>query len=335
MRFSRSIQFLAIGVFLVPGMSVASAQEDGHSEPLSISGQSIMQAAEDCRSAGQFPVAERLLEEKIALDEQFEGANSKQMAEDLDTLSDFLNDDEKYDQAEKALRDALAIFTSIEGPQRAMNAFYLSRLANLAAHKQRFAEAEQTYDRILALETREDGFEHPETLNQLAEVYRLAKNYPQAEALYLQALDSKSLETGSGQRLGDIERLGALYEEEGKFQEAEVLYLNAVDVSQRALDHGNLVLIANLNDLAYFYDGQNRLDEAEEYYKLALEQFDRIATDDGLMNHNLAIVMSNYAETLKKENRTSQAEQYQSGAKSIEDHLQDGRLVCESGNTSW
>ena len=327
-----STRFLAIGVFLVAGMSVAVGQEIGQSEPLSITGQSIMQAAENCRSAGQFSQAERLLEEKMALDEQSGGANSKQMAEDLDTFSEFLNDNGKYAQAEKALTDALVIFTSLEGTERSTNAFYLSRLANLAAQQQRFAEAEQTFDRILALETTEDGFEHPETLKQLAEVYRLAKDYPQAETLYLQPLDSASLEAGSGQRLGDIERLGALYEQEGKFQLAEVLYLNAVDSSQHVLAHGHLVLIANLNDLASFYDRLNRLDEADECYKVALQQFDGVAASDGLMDHNLAIVMSNYAETLRKENRISQAEQYKSRATSIEDRLQRGRPICESGN---
>jgi tetratricopeptide (TPR) repeat protein len=326
MRFSRSIQFLAIGVFLFSNMSVGSAQENGQSE------QSVMQAAENCRSAGQFPQAERLLEEKIALDEQVNGPNSEQIAEDLDTLSDLLTEDKKYAQAEKALRRALVIFTSIDGPERATNPFYLSRLANLAAHQQRFAEAEQTYYQILALEATQDGVEHPETLDQLAEVYRLAKDYPQAESLYLQALGSKSSGTGSGQRLGDIERLGALYEEEGKFQQAEALYLNAVDVSQRVLARGNLVLIANLNDLASFYERQNRLDEADEYYKLALQQFDGIVRDDGLMDHNLAIVMSNYAETLRRENRTSQVEQYETRAKSMEDRRRQGRPVCEGRN---
>lgn len=64
----------------------------------------------------------------------------------------------------------------------------------------------------------------------------------------------------------------------------------------------------------------------DEYYRLAL---DGIAASNGLMDHNLAIVMSNDAETLRKEDRKSQAEQYESQAKSIEGHFQQAHPVCE------
>jgi len=303
------------------GQSVPDANRD-----------SIAQLAQDCRSARQLPEAERLLQQKIDLDEQVDGATSRHIAEDLDTLSEVLTEDKKYGEAEKAITNALAIYTLIEGPERATNRFYLERLANLAAQQQRFVEAEQLYEEILALEGSDAGSEHTRTLRDLAEVYRLAKDYPRSEALLMEVAESKSLEPESGERLDVIEHLAVVYEEQGQFEEAEALYRNAVEDSQRTLPHGHLTIISNLNELASFYARRQNFEEADEYYKLAIEQFSGRSPDNALMDGNLAIVMRNYAGVLRKEGRTDDAEQYENRAKTIEDHLQTARPVCGSVN---
>jgi tetratricopeptide (TPR) repeat protein len=228
--------------------------------------ESVDRLIQNCRGAGQLSDAEKLLHKAINLDEQAHGVASGEVANDLDTLSDVLSEEKKYSEAEEAIRDVLAIYTALDGPERGTNVIYLGRLANLAAHEQRFAEAEELYQEILVLEKSDSGFEHPTTLQGLAEVYHLAKDYPNCEALYLRVIESKS-------------------------------------------------------------------EQADEYYRLALEHFDGLSPDAGLMDHNLAIVMNNYAETLRKESRTDEAKQYENRAKLIEEALQSERPVCGSGNS--
>ena len=161
---------------------------------------------------------------------------------------------------------------TIDGQQAASNSYYLGRLANLAGRQQRFAEAEQIYKEILAVQNKDQGFESPATLQDLAELYHLAKDYPNSEAVYKRAIESKSIAPESGLTLGAIERLSAVYEEEEKFEQVEALYKSSIQTNQTILPRGHLVTIAELNDLGLFYERRDRLQDAETYYKRALAQ---------------------------------------------------------------
>jgi tetratricopeptide (TPR) repeat protein len=306
-------------LLLLPSVSLAqSALPDETRESLS-------RLIEKYRGAGQLLEAEKSLRQELSLDEQTFGPGSSEVAEDLDTLSDVLSEDGKYTEAETALKDALAIYSVVEGPQRAANPFYMGRLASLGARQQRFAEAEQLYLEILELQRKQGGLENPATLSDLAELYHLAKDYPKSEAVYRRVVESKSLEPGSGVMLGSTERLGTVYEEQGKFEQAEALYRYAVDTDQLMLPRGHLATIANLNDLGIFYERRQRLQESETYYRLALEQFDRLSPDASLVDSNLAIVIRNYARLLRKEGRLNELEQYESRARTIEGKLAASR----------
>jgi tetratricopeptide (TPR) repeat protein len=147
------------------------------------------------------------------------------------------------------------------------------------------------------------------------------KDYPNSEAVYKTVIESKSLEPGSGQILGAIEGLCTVYEEEGKFEEVEALYQNTIHTNQTILPRGDLVTIAELNDLGLFYERRERLQEAHAYYKRALAQFDGLAPDCSLMDSNLARVIENYARLLRTEGRHTESEQCESRAKAIRDKL--------------
>lgn len=285
--------------------------------------ESISQTIQKYLGSGSLPEAEKSLNLLLNLDEKTYGRSSHEVAEDFDTLSDVLSEDGKYAEAETALKAALAIYAVVEGPERTSNSFYLSRLASLAGRQQRFAEAEKVYEEILTTQSKEQGFESPLTLADLAELYHAAKDYEKSVAAYRKVIESKSLEPGSGVTLGAIERLSTVYEEQGKPEEAEPLYRKAVETNLTSLPHGHLVTIAELNDLGLFYERRKRSQEAEEYYKRALEQFDDLASDSGLMDSNLAIVIENYARLLRDEGRLTEAEQYESRGKAIRAKLNE------------
>lgn len=87
----------------------------------------------------------------------------------------------------------------------------------------------------------------------------------------------KSRESGAGSILGTVAQLGPVYELEAKFAEAEVMYRKSVEANQAMLPRGHLALIASLNDLALYYERWERLDEAETYYKAALNHWQPFA----------------------------------------------------------
>lgn len=284
----------------------------------------LSQSIQKYRGSGSLLEAEKSLKLLLNLDEKAYGRSSREVAEDFDTLSDVLSEDGNYAEAEMALKAALATYVVIEGPERTTNSSYLSRLASLAGRQQKFAEAEKLYEEILAVQSKEQGFESPMTLADLAELYHVAKDYEKSEVVYRKVIESKLLEPGSGVTLGAIERLSTVYEEQGKSEQVEALYRKAIETNLTSLPHGDLTTIAELNDLGLFYERRERFQEAEEYYKRALEQFDGLASDAGLMDSNLAIVIENYARLLRDEGRLTEAEQYESRGKAIRARLNSG-----------
>jgi tetratricopeptide (TPR) repeat protein len=313
--FSAKVAVEISCLLLYPGMTFAQATEPNETR------ESLSQTIQKYRGSGSLPEAEKSVKLLLNLDEKAYGRNSHEVAEDLDTLSDVLSESRKYAEAETTLTNALATYAVIEGPERTTNSFYMSRLANLAGRQGRFAEAEQVYEAMLAAQTKEQGFESPMTLADLAELYHVAKDYQKSEAVYTKIIESKLLELGSGVTLGAIERLGTVYEEQGNYEQAEALYRKAVETYLTNLPHAHLATIAQLNDLGLFYERRERFQEAEEYYKRALEQFDGLASDAGLMDSNLAIVIENYAHLLRDEARLTEAEQFESRVKALRDKL--------------
>lgn len=307
--------FIATVLLFSPSLTLAQAFAPDESR------ESLSQSIEKYRTSGNLSEAATSLRQAINLDEKAYGPRSREVAADFDTLSDVLSEDSKYAEAETALKAALAIYAIAEGPERTTNAFYVSRLASLAGRQQRFAEAERLYQEVLTTKIREQGVESPETLSDLAELYHLAKNYPKSEATYSKVLELQSLEPGSGFTVGAIERLGSVYEEQGKFEQAEALYRSEADSDQATLPRGNLCTIALLNDLGLFYERRGRLREAEAYYTRALEHFDGVAPDSGLMDSNLATVIENYVRLLRSEGHLVDSQGYESRAKAIRDRL--------------
>jgi tetratricopeptide (TPR) repeat protein len=310
-----------VSLLLLSGIALAQANESDEIR------ESLSQSIQKDRASGQLLEAENLLRQAASLDENTYGRNSRRVAEDLDTLSDVFSEDGKFAEVETTLKAALSIYDVIDGAQIASNSYYLGRLANLASRQQRFADAEHLYKGLLAVQSAEQGFESPSILRDLAELYHRAKDYVNSEAIYRKVIESKPLEPGDGETLGAIEGLCAVYEEEGKFEEIEVLYRDTIRTNQTILPRGHLATIAELNDLGLFYERRQRWQDAEAYYKRALDQFDGLAPDARLMDSNLARVLDNYARILRAEGRFTESEQYEDGAKAIRDKLGDNRLT--------
>ena len=120
------------------------------------------------------------------------------------------------------------------------------------------------------------------------------------KAIALQQESDMELELSSS-----LNYLAGLYRSQGRYSEAELLYLQAVEIDRRSLpeDHPNLA--TNLNNLAALYYFQGRYSEAEPLYLQALEIGRRSLPED---HPSLATHLNNLAGLYESQGRYSEAE---------------------------
>ncbi|MEG4205016.1 tetratricopeptide repeat protein [Microcoleus sp. Pol7_A1] len=99
--------------------------------------------------------------------------------------------------------------------------------------------------------------------------------------------------------------LAGLYESQGRYSEAEPLYLQAVEIDRRSLPEDHPSLATHLNNLAALYKSQGRYSEAEPLFLQALEIGRRSLPEDHPI---LATHLNNLAGLYKSQGRYSEAE---------------------------
>jgi tetratricopeptide (TPR) repeat protein len=77
-----------------------------------------------------------------------------------------------------------------------------------------------------------------------------------------------------------LNNLAGLYDSQGRYTEAEPLYLEALDLRKRLLGDNHPDVALSLNNLAGLYDSQGRYTEAEPLYLEALDLRKRLLGDN-------------------------------------------------------
>jgi tetratricopeptide (TPR) repeat protein len=95
--------------------------------------------------------------------------------------------------------------------------------------------------------------------------------------------------------------LANIYTSQGRYEEAEPLYLQALDMFRQSLgeEHPNIAL--NLNNLANIYTSQGRYEEAEPLYLQALDMFRQSLGDE---HPHTQTVLKNYQIFLEEKNES-------------------------------
>ena len=107
----------------------------------------------------------------------------------------------------------------------------------------------------------------------LANVYRFEKKYPEAEALYLEAIDEKEKKLGAHPDLAHLEKgLAQLYLEMGRTAEVEKLLQKAYDIDKRKLGESNPATLSVQEELANYYRFVNQADRAMGLIKTVVEK---------------------------------------------------------------
>ncbi|MEG3986606.1 tetratricopeptide repeat protein [Microcoleus sp. S28C3] len=129
--------------------------------------------------------------------------------------------------------------------------------------------------------------------------YELASEYFKKAIALQQKLDMK-LELSSS-----LSYLAGLYKSQGRYSEAESLYLQALEIFRLPRHEYHPSLANPINNLAGFYKSQGRYSEAEILYLQALEIDNRYLLED---DFSLAINLNNLAVLYRSQGRYSEAE---------------------------
>ncbi|KYC44226.1 hypothetical protein WA1_01950 [Scytonema hofmannii PCC 7110] len=107
-----------------------------------------------------------------------------------------------------------------------------------------------------------------DSINNLAELYRIQGRYSEAEPLYQQALNTRKTLFGEEHIYvaQSLNNLGALYLSKGYYSQSEQYFLTVLNLCKRLLEDEHPQVLIVLNNLAEVYREQGRYQESENIY---------------------------------------------------------------------
>ena len=193
----------------------------------------------------------------------------------------------RYDEAIALAEEALAIRVELLGQSHPDVAISLNNLAELYSSLARYEEAIPIFQQALAIWREQYGEGDPRfalALGNLANLYRNQGRYAEAAALAEQSLDivqtffsesefsdEPEFDTLAATFLSrGLHNLAAIYAEQGRYGEAETLYLQSLEISREQLGEYHPQVAISLKNLAQLYAQQGRYTEAEPIFLEAL-----------------------------------------------------------------
>ena len=97
----------------------------------------------------------------------------------------------------------------------------------------------------------------------------------------------------------NLNNLAGLYHAQGKYEEAETFYLQAIEIDKIALPENHTQLAKHLNNLAGLYHAQGKYKESEPLYLQAIEILKQSLGEE---HPNTQAVIKNYQVFLNEKN---------------------------------
>ena len=144
-------------------------------------------------------------------------------------------------------------------------------LGRLYVAQERYEEAEEQFIKGIDAGNRWlAGKNHPATLriiNDLAVLRKKQKQYQDAERLFREALEARSLKLGEDHpdTLESKNDLAVLYREQARYEDAERLLMEALKGREAKLGPGHPDTIESLKQLVTLYESWGKPDEAKKW----------------------------------------------------------------------
>ncbi|MCH8146654.1 MAG: serine/threonine protein kinase [Planctomycetes bacterium] len=225
---------------------------------------------------GQFDEAERLQARRVELGRRVQGERHPHTVRALRNLGEIYRDWRRFKRAEPLLVGALETQRQLTGDEHPATTSCLVSLSRLYQLQQRFDEAEILYAQALAIRRRVSGPENRYTFTamlHLADLYLDWGKFDEAE----HALKEVPLELHGKPTDWWIESLhlrgllGRAYVGQGRHDEAEPLFREALALRRESLGEVHPDVSLCLDNLGSFLLTRDRLEEAEPILREGLE----------------------------------------------------------------
>jgi tetratricopeptide (TPR) repeat protein len=233
---------------------------------------------------GEFSDVEKHLTEAVRIWRETDGRRF--IAPAIQNLATIYSLKGEFDKAEQLYNETLDILRESEVAGDLQRARAIRGLAEVhfyraGSDKGQLEQAERLFQEALELAARQAGSESADTLQFLASLSRLySKQGRQAEARSLmeKALVIKLNDSAPGKgevsppAPGDVYlHLGIVFSGAGEYDDAKLFFELAISRLQGSRGTDELNLSLSYSGLAFVYEKQRRLPEAETLYKQALE----------------------------------------------------------------
>ena len=223
------------------------------------------------------------------------------------------------DEAETLYREALASTGAIADGQHPRAARIMVNLAGLLVRKEAFAEAEDLYRGALGIRIALRGERDPDvaaTRNNLGALYFKLCRFEDAAEQFRAALATLLAEFGDGHPqmtatqlnlANTLNELGMRLKEQKRYDAAEPLYVEALEIRRRKLGNQTELTATSVNNLAALLKETGRLKRAEELYVEALAIRESLAGDYA---REIAITLNNLAQLAVEKKEPAVAAEY-------------------------
>jgi tetratricopeptide (TPR) repeat protein len=218
----------------------------------------------------------------------------------LSNLADLYKAQHKYELAEPLYQRALSIREQVLAPAHPDTASSLDKLADLYSAQHKYELAEPLYQRALAIYDQVLGPDHPaatSSLNNLANLYRSQGKYSAAEHLYHRILSITKHPSLAASRV-------ELYILQDNSERDEIIRTHIRTFYEPMPDSNHILTAITLYNLGILYQIQQKHDDAEHFYRRALDICSQVLGDQNPVTPD---ILTSLAALLRKTRRLDEA----------------------------
>jgi tetratricopeptide (TPR) repeat protein len=250
----------------------------------------LMYGSSHALRLNNLPEAERLAREAVDLAGAF-GSTDTRLSQSQVQMAEVYRQQAKKDLAEQTYQEAIASCEKAVGPKSRDLILPLQSLANFYYYTRvQYDQVASLYLRILDIvraAPAPDPLQAAEWERNLAEVYQLQHQKPQAEAFYQKALASAESATNApaGETVQYLQALGDFYRTDGRCDLAEPVLKRALAIREQAAGadsdpDAELDVAVCCDYLGQTYLAWNKPAQAELFYRRSLTIDEKIAGAD-------------------------------------------------------
>jgi tetratricopeptide (TPR) repeat protein len=249
----------------------------------------------------------------LTIEESLYGKGSLHYARMAQKYADYLLAERRGTEAEPYLLAAKPVFADSVGKNSAPYIHCLQSLALVKRQQFKYTEAETSLveiKQILESTGQKNSREYARCLFQLGSLHKALARYPEAEVELVMAsawYESRAGGIEDDEYLIIQSNLAALYQQTGRYTQAELLYLKDLEVYRKNKARNLEAYATVANNLGLLYDELGRFDEAEV---LLTEALSITAQLSGTQSAAYAITLSNLGMHFRYKAQYPKAEEY-------------------------